>query len=90
MKPPEKCISLRLNTRSSLVCQLIKVNDPRVQTFYFEKKRLAYGRHLTCKYLKIMLFNSETKKIEYFLDPAQKAQGYERSRYRTSRTSVFL
>ena len=32
-------------------------------------KRLIHGRHLTCKYLLMMLFYSETKKIKYFLDP---------------------
>ena len=35
-----------------------------------------------CKYLKMMLFKSKTKKIKYFLDPPPpKAQGYEMSPY---------
>ena len=34
-----------------------------------------------CKYLKMMLFNSKTRKIKYFLDPPKKAQGYKQSRY---------
>ena len=29
----------------------------------------------------MMLCYSKTRKIEYFLDPPKKAQGYERSRY---------
>ena len=38
-----------------------------------------------CKYFKMMLCYSKTRKIKYFLNPPppppQKAQGYERSRY---------
>ena len=36
---------------------------------------------LKCRYLLMILFYSETKKMKYFLDPPQKkTQGYERSR----------
>ena len=45
-----------------------------------------------CKYLKMMLFNSETKKIKYFLDtpPPKKRLRDTNGRYMATRTCVCL
>ena len=78
------------------------------ERFYFEKnnqsewssqsnflywKRLTCGRQITCRYLKMMLFYSETKKMKYFLDPPPKkksAQGYEWLQYDYTHMCLFI
>ena len=58
-----------------------KCDGPRFQTFCNDK--LSYERYLTCKYLKMMHFYSETRKMKYLLDPppSKRGQRYEWSRF---------